>query len=186
METRHVSEKLARSHLGLGLGEEELRRLAEAGEVRQADRGEVLMEEGVPGRLLVVVLDGEVEILKRDDGGEPHRLARMGADTVLGEVGLLLEEPSSATVRVTRPSSLFLLDRERFRTLLEGDRASATPLLLALARIVARRLRRMNERAVELCEEYEEALSEAGTARGGARLAELARFKEQLQSEWNF
>lgn len=186
MVTTHVSEKLGRSHLGVGLEHEELQRLAEVGEVRQAGRGEVLMEEGVPGRLLVVILDGEVEILKRDDGGEPHRLARLGADTVLGEMGLLLEEPSSATVRVTRPSSLFLLDRDRFRELLKRDQDVSAPLLLSLARIVARRLRRMNEQAVELCDDYEEALSESGTARGGARLAELARFKEQLQSEWNF
>ena len=186
METTHVAEKLARSHLGVGLGDEELRRLAEAGEVRRASRGEILMEEGVPGRLLVVVLDGEVEILKRDGDDEIHRLARMGPDTVLGEMGLLLEEPSSATVRVTRPSSLFLLDRSRFRELLDRDQGSSAPLLLALARIVARRLRRMNERAGEICDEYEEVLNQGGTARGGARRAELARFKEQLQSEWNF
>lgn len=181
-----VAEKLGRSHLGVGLSDQELRRLAEAGEVRRAGRGEILMEEGVPGRLLVVVLDGEVEILKRDGDDEIHRLARLGPDTVLGEMGLLLEEPSSATVRVTRPSSLFLLDRNRFRELLRQDQAFSAPLTLALARIVARRLRRMNEQAVELCDEYEEVLSQGGTARGGARLAELARFKEQLQSEWNF
>lgn len=188
METKHLVGLLARTPLADGLDPEDVRRLAEAGELRDVGRGALLIEEGVRGSDLLVVLAGEVEVLKghEDDQADPVRLVTLEKGTVLGEIGLVLGEPASATVRTTRPSTLFFLGRERFLELVGRGGAAASAITLSLAKILAARLQRMNEEAVELCERYEEVLAEAGEAKRSVRGAELARFKDQLLAEWNF
>lgn len=186
MPERRLVELLAETPLAKGLGEDELERLAGAGEVREAGRGEVLLEEGATGAPLVVVLEGEVEVIKGDVGGEHQCLVNLTNQSVLGEIGLVLDQGASATVRTVRPSKLFLLPRSRFDEILAARDGAAAALALALARILAARLQRMNQEAVELCDRYAEVLAQAGTAKGTARVAELQQFRQQLLSEWNF
>lgn len=177
---------LAETPLAQGLGRDELERLVAAGETRDAARGEILLEEGATGAPLVVVLEGEVEVLKGNGEGGEQCLVNLAGQSVLGEIGLVLDRPASATVRTTRPSKLFLLGRERFEEILAARDGAAAALALALAKILAARLQRMNQEAVELCDRYEEVLAQAGTAKGTARVAELQEFRQQLLSEWNF
>lgn len=188
METPHVADRLAQTPLAEGLDPDTVHRLADAGEVREVGRGELLIEEGVRGTALLVVLDGEVEVLKRydDDGGDPLRLITLGSGTVLGEVGLVLRDAASATVRTTRPSSVFVLERARFEEILAARDAAAATLALALVKVLAARLQRMNQEAAELCERYAEVLAQAGTPRDTAPVAELQAFRQRLLSEWNF
>lgn len=188
MNEGRLVDLLAQTPLARDLDREAVRRLVEVGTVREVGRGEAVIEEGVRGSALLVILDGEVEVLKRHDDfdGEPLQLVTLGAGTILGEVGLILRDAASATVRTTRPSTLFVLERARFEEILaERDGAAAT-LALALAKVLATRLQRMNQEAVELCDRYEEVLAQAGTAKGNARVAELQSFRQQLLSEWNF
>lgn len=186
MDANRLTDLLAQTLLAGGLDPEDVHRLAEAGEVREVPRGELLIEEGRRGSALMVVLEGEVEVLKSHGRGEPHRLGVLRQGTVLGEVGLVLEQPASATVRTLRSSSLFVLDRERFRELAERRDATGAVFSFAIAKVLATRLQRMNEEVVALCQRYEELLAEAGPPEKSSRVAELARFKEQLLSEWNF
>lgn len=188
MEAERLADLLARTPLADGLEPEDVRLLAEQGELRRVARGELLIEEGVRGSALLVVVDGEVEVLKDsgDGGADLLQLVTLGQGTLLGEIGLILGEPASATVRTTRPSEIFVLHRDRFRELVDRQGGAAASLTLALTKILATRLRRMNEKIVEICDEYGEALAGTGGARPSLRGAELARFREQLLAEWNF
>ena len=186
MSDERLVDLLAKTPLAHDLGEDDLQRLAESGEVREAARGDVLLEQGAEDAPLLVVLDGEVEVLMTDEEGRHHCLLNVGETSVLGEIGLVLGRPVTATVRATRDSTLFVLERRWFAEIVEAGGKTAAALTLSLARVLAARLQRMNEEAVELCERYDEALSHAGTPASNARVAELARFKQQLLSEWNF
>lgn len=186
MSDERLADLLAKTPLARDLGEDDLQRLAESGEVREAARGDVLLEQGTEDAPLFVVLDGEVEVLMTDAEGRHHCLLNLGETSVLGEIGLVLGRPVTASVRTTRDSTLFVLERRRFEGILEGGGKTAAALALSLARVLAARLQRMNEEAVKLCERYEEALAQPGTPASNARVAELARFKQQLLSEWNF
>lgn len=186
MEREELVERLSETPLADGLSRDELGRLAAAGEVRQVPAGEVLLREGEPGAALLVVLEGGVEVLKADDEGVEQCLVHLAEQTVLGEVGIVLGEAASATVRTELATTLFVLDGGRFRSMIESGQPTAAPLALSLGRILARRLRRMNEEAASLCRRYEEALAEAGETRGSERVEELAAFKRRLLQEWNF
>ncbi len=65
---------------------------------------------------------------------------------------------------------------EEFLRLLERDNLAAHKLIGAIAEVLARRLRRMDDMAMDLL----------GRSDTPPRVEELARFKEKLFSEWSF
>lgn len=183
-------ETLGSTPLGDVLEPDELGRLAAFGRVREVPAGERLRREGETGGTLIVLLAGSVEVVKEGggDGGEgggERKLVELGAGALLGEVGFLTGGRASATLRTCAPSRLFELPREAFEGLVEQEDPAALRLALALARVVADRLTRMNDRAFELCEEYALELERAGVPEASARVRDLASFRAQL-SELKF
>jgi CRP-like cAMP-binding protein len=176
-----LAEALGQTPLGGGLQPEDLVRLAALGRVREVPAGERLRHTGEPGGDLIVLLAGSVEVVREDASGD-RQLAELGAGALLGEIGLLCGRPASATLRTCAPSRLFELPREAFEGLVEREDPAAMRLTLALARVVAVRLARMNDRAFELCEEYARELERAGVPQAAERVRDLASFRAQLSA----
>jgi CRP-like cAMP-binding protein len=86
--------------------------------------GTVIIREGDAGQGLFVVLAGEVEVLKQDSdagaAGKEIALARLRAGELFGEMSLLNNQPTSATVRAVRPSTILFLAREYFQRLVQA------------------------------------------------------------------
>lgn len=179
-----VIAALGDTPLGGGLEPADLARLAGLGRVREVPAGERLRRAGEPGGDLIVLLSGSVEVVREDAGGD-RVLAELGAGALLGEIGLLCGRPASATLRTCAPSRLFELPRRAFEELVAQEDPAALRLALALARVVADRLARMNDRAFELCEEYAAELERAGVPEAAERVRDLASFRAQL-SELKF
>jgi CRP-like cAMP-binding protein len=78
------------------------------------EAGEVLIHEGEPGRHFFVLLDGEAEVSR--DGELVNRLA--GGD-FFGEISLLSDRATTASVTTSRPARVVLIDPADFRRLLE-------------------------------------------------------------------
>jgi CRP-like cAMP-binding protein len=99
-------------------------------EGHEVSPGTEIIREGEPGLGLYVVLSGEVEVSKRaaadgggdagSAGGEEVLLARLGAGDLCGEMSLVADRPTSATVRATGPSTILFLAREYFQRLIEA------------------------------------------------------------------
>jgi len=82
--------------------------------------GTVIIREGDAGQGLFVVLAGEVEVTKRQPSGSELGLARLRAGDVFGEMSLLNNQPTTATVRASRPSTILFLAREYFQRLVQA------------------------------------------------------------------
>jgi CRP-like cAMP-binding protein len=82
--------------------------------------GTVVIREGDAGQGLFVVLSGEVEVSKRQAAGGELSLARLRAGDVFGEMSLLTNQPTSATVTAARPSTILFLAREYFQRLVQA------------------------------------------------------------------
>jgi CRP-like cAMP-binding protein len=155
---------------------------AQAEEILAATRprsvlaGGVLFREGDEGSGLFLLLKGSVEVVKQSPNGVAQPLATVEAPSVLGEMSLVSERRHSATVRATADSEFRVLAREDFLRLLEQDNLAAHKLVGAIALVLARRLRRMNEMAIELL----------GRSDAPPPVEELAAFKQKLFSEWSF
>jgi signal transduction histidine kinase len=114
----------------------ELERIARVATRRMVPAGGVVMEEGTEGDGLYIVVDGELEVSRRDGEGEVV-LAIQGPGAFLGEMSLLERAPRSATVRAVRPSELLIIPVAGFHDLL----ATSPTAGLTLLRTFANRLR---------------------------------------------
>jgi CRP-like cAMP-binding protein len=98
--------------------------------------GEVIIEEGEVGRMMYVVLSGEVRVMLGESEGET-----MGPGGIVGEMALLDEPIRSASVVATEDTRLARIGTELFLRLVREDPAFALFVMSTLAR----RLRRMTE-----------------------------------------
>jgi signal transduction histidine kinase len=101
-----------------------------------APTGMRIIGEGDAGEALFVILSGELEVSKNEDGREIV-LARRGAGDFLGEMSLLEQRPRTASVHAVAESRLLEIDAATFQHLLETNPRIGMTIL----RTVAARLR---------------------------------------------
>jgi signal transduction histidine kinase len=129
-------DEVRRVPLFADLSEEDLEQLYEMAKTISIHPGELVFEEGSPGDALYVVLDGELEVSKRQ-GGQDVVLAVRRAGEFIGEMSLLEQAPRSASVRALRESRLLMINRAAFETLLSCSPSAH----LTMLRTVTSRLR---------------------------------------------
>jgi hypothetical protein len=107
---------------------------------RQFYAGDTIFTEGDASDDAFIIRSGRVEISKASQGG-PIRLAILGEDDVLGEMGLLDDRPRSASARALSDVSVEAISRSEFTHLLVNEPRRALNLLRALFE----RLRTVNQ-----------------------------------------
>ena len=81
--------------------------------------GTVLIREGDAGRGIFLILSGEVDVTKVD-GSDRVLLAMLKAGDVFGEISLIEQSPTTATVTASRQTTVLFLSREVFERLVQG------------------------------------------------------------------
>ena len=102
--------------------------------------GSVLFRRGEAGDTMYIVESGQLEALT-DVNQEP--LASLGPGSFLGEIALLLDQPRSATVRVTADTQLWALSRADLEGLLAEHPVIGTELSRELSRRLVATSRRV-------------------------------------------
>jgi CRP-like cAMP-binding protein len=94
-------------------------------------KGSVLIERGLPGSGMFVILDGEAEVELR------HRNVSLGPGEFVGELSLLTDHAARvARVRAASELRCLAISRQEFTELLNQHPAIALPMLSTLARRV--------------------------------------------------
>ena len=98
------------------LPREQVSTIASALQVVEADAGTVIVRQGAPADKFFIIVDGEVEVT-REDEGETRSVASLGRGQFFGEMAILRDTPRMATVQAVTATTLFALDRDSFRGL---------------------------------------------------------------------
>lgn len=117
------------------LTEAELAELAAFGAERAVAAGDVLFKAGDPTYDFIVILEGEVEIIRPDTDREVV-LVTHGAGRFLGELSLLTGQRSYLTARVREGGRILAIEPPEFRRLMSSRPILANTIFRAL---VARR-----------------------------------------------
>jgi CRP-like cAMP-binding protein len=146
MNEEDVRSMLAQSPLLAELDPTALMFLVRLGRRRIWKPGDVLMRQGDPSNSIHFMLSGKcsAERSRRTDD-RPMRLAVFEAGAVVGEMGVVIDIPRSATVTALEPTETLELDAPNF------DRvAKAYPILhRVIARLLSERLRATEQRIGE-------------------------------------
>jgi CRP/FNR family transcriptional regulator, cyclic AMP receptor protein len=140
------------------LEENEIHQVLNRTRPRGFPAGKVIIQEGDPGDSLFIMQAGEVEITKQltlvldEDTPKERVFIRLNAEhgVYFGEMALLENETRSATVTALTDCSLLELQQEDFLDLIERNPAMGVKLLLRLAQVLSRHLRKTNQDVVKL------------------------------------
>jgi CRP-like cAMP-binding protein len=136
-----MASVLSRVELFRPLPEAAQEALAARGTRRPFAAGAVLMRQGEPSLSLFVILSGRVRVDRTTDASETMRLAELGPDEIVGEMGVLDAEPRTATVTALEDTQTLELQSSALAIALVESPAVATGLL----RLLSRRLRTTDE-----------------------------------------
>jgi CRP/FNR family transcriptional regulator, cyclic AMP receptor protein len=119
----------------------EIERLASYMRCYRADIGIEIIREDELGDCMLLLLEGSVEILKRDRQGLPQRLAVDGPGKTLGEMSLIDGEPRFASCITLAPTLFAVLDRDNLTRLVAEEPKIGVKILMELLMLLNQRLR---------------------------------------------
>jgi len=115
-------------------------------------KGSPFIFEGDEGTFMVVVLSGQVSVVKQFDGPHPKLVATVGPGKTLGEMSMIDGEPRFATCLAAEETIFAMLDRKGFLEIIEKRPALASKVLLHLVVLLNQRLRQASAKLLEVME----------------------------------
>ncbi len=146
----------------------EVRLLAHFMDVYQAPAGTEIIREGEGGDFMLMLVEGKVEVLKRDRWNTPQLIAVVEAGKTLGEMSTIDGEARSATCVAAEPTVLAFLDRENLARIIVEQPMLGAKILMELVLMLSQRLRATTLRLIDLLDEQSASSAERNRTVTGA------------------
>lgn len=178
MEISHLN--WLKSIVGKDLTDGEARELFMISRRESYRRGDVLFSAGEEANALFLVAFGDVDIRKKLADGSQHSLAVHSTGAVIGEMSLLMRELRSADAVITSSEAVILrVTSKELDELFNREPGVASKLMYALARVLAGRLKAVNNRLSEMS-------TRTVDSSPHEQIEEFQAFKTKLFADWSF
>jgi CRP-like cAMP-binding protein len=112
-----------------------------------------MIHEGEGGDFMLMVLEGRVEVHKRDRWNTPQLIAVVEAGRTLGEMSMIDGEPRFATCIAVEAALIAVLDRESLARIIVEQPLLGAKILMELVLMLSQRLRATSERLLGLLDD---------------------------------
>ena len=140
-------------HFSLG----EVRTLAHFMHVYRAEPAVEIIREGDGGDFMLMLVEGRVEVHKRDRWNTPQVLASVEAGRTLGEMSMIDGAARFATCLAVESTLIAVLDRESLARIIVEQPLLGAKILMELVLMLSQRLRATSERLLGLLDESDAA-----------------------------
>ncbi len=124
----------------------EVRLLAHFMEMYRAGAGAEIIREGEGGDFMLMIVEGRVEVLKRDRWNTQQLIATVDAGKSLGEMSMIDGEAHFATCVAIEPALIAVLDRENLARVIVEQPMLGAKILMELVLMLSQRLRATSQR----------------------------------------
>lgn len=131
---------------------DELEHLAAYMECYRAPAGSEIIREGDLGDFMLLLIEGGVEILRKDTTGVPARIGTAGPGKTLGEMSVIDGEPRFASCIATSELVFAVLDRAHLIKLISAEPAIGVKILMELLMLLNQRLRVVSKQLMHCLE----------------------------------
>src|SRR5712691_5911961 len=131
----------------------EVLQLAHFMEMYRAEPGVEIIQEGDGGDFMLMIVEGKVEVQKRDRWNTPQLLAVVEAGRTLGEMSMIDGEARFATCIAVEPTLIAVLDRENLARIIVEQPLLGAKILMELVLMLSQRLRMTSQRLLGLLDE---------------------------------
>jgi CRP-like cAMP-binding protein len=132
----------------------EVRLLAHFMEIYRAETGMEIIREGEGGDFMLMVVEGKVDVNKRDRWNTPQFIAQVEPGRTLGEMSMIDGEPRFATCVAVEATLIAVLDRESLARIIVEEPLLGAKLLMELVLMLSQRLRATSEKLLGLMDEH--------------------------------
>ncbi len=131
----------------------EVRLLSHFMDVYRAQPGMEIIQEGDGGDFMLMLIEGKVEVQKRDRWNTPQLIAVVEAGKTLGEMSMIDGEPRFATCVAIEPALFAVLTRENLARIIVEQPMLGAKILMELVLMMSQRLRSTGVRLLEVLDE---------------------------------
>jgi len=121
-------------------GSEAITRLMKFMERMEVPAQHTLIKQGDPADNLYFIESGQISVLLQTVSGSSIRIRKMGGGTVVGEMGMYLGIPRSASVVTESPGVVYRMSSEQMKEMEKKDPQIAAAFHMFMARLLAERL----------------------------------------------
>lgn len=145
-----AANQILESQLGAELTEEEAAKLAELMKIQELRSGEYLISEGKADDSLHVLIEGNLEVVKRTAGGGIASIAIIRETQLAGELSFIDGKVHTVGLRALYDCRVISLTRDDFETVIEENPQLVYKVMRAVARSAHRIMHQMNNEFIEL------------------------------------
>jgi CRP-like cAMP-binding protein len=138
---QELASLLGRAPLFSEFTQQDVQTLAEYMGVYRAQPNETIIREGDVGDHMLLIIRGEVDILKRGLQREQQHMTSVGAGTTIGEMSMIDGEPRFATCRTTQATTFGVLTRDNMAKIILEQPHLGSKILVKLVTMLSARLR---------------------------------------------
>lgn len=109
-----------------------------------------ILQESTPGDFVVLILTGQVLVVKQFGAHNDVAVASVGPGSFLGEMSLVDGQPRFASCVATAPTDFAVLTREKLNAILLNHAPLGAKLLLLLLQLTTSRLRETTARLLPM------------------------------------
>jgi CRP/FNR family transcriptional regulator, cyclic AMP receptor protein len=127
----------------------QVKKLAACMDVYQVPSETLLFYEGDKTEYLVLIVKGQVHVVKFDSQHKPKRIATLGPGKTIGEMTLIDGEPRSASAITATDVTLMVMTLDQFNRLVKEWPGVAVILVLKIAKLMSQYLRQTSGRLID-------------------------------------
>ncbi len=127
----------------------QVKKLAACMDVYQVPPEYVLFYEGDKNAYLVLIITGQVHVVKFNSRRTPKRITTLGPGKTIGEMTIIDGEPRSASAVTATDATLLVMTVENFNRLLKEWPRVAVILVLKVAKLMSQYLRQTSGRLID-------------------------------------
>jgi CRP/FNR family transcriptional regulator, cyclic AMP receptor protein len=143
---------MSRTPLFSGLDMDETKKLGAFMYVYEAPPGITMIHEGETGDFMVLLLNGMVDVLRRNRYNFPSRIAVAHSGHALGEMSMFDGEPRFASCVTLESCRVAVLTRDALMLVLQDQPKLGNKILLKLVQLLSERLRQTSAKLVSYLE----------------------------------
>lgn len=151
--TGEIFSLVGKSQFFAEFSQEDISILAGYMEVYRAQPGEIIIRERDEGDFMVLIVEGEIDILKKNHRSEQQHMTSAGPGMTLGEMSMIDGEPRFATCMASQPTTFAVLTRDNMAKIILDHPGLGSKILVKMVTMLSLRLRQTSSRLLRLMEE---------------------------------
>ena len=150
LETEIVSNLISESDFFKDFSDDEVNMLSDWVDGYSIPAGSFIVKEGRGDNCLCILVEGAVDIYKENDPDKHLKIATVRPHDPIGEMGVIDGQPFSASVIASADSTILIITKDGFDTLINEHEKLGVRFLRKIAAIISSRLRSTTGRLADL------------------------------------